>query len=337
MVRINSMAKTTYHNNPALKTILPEWKGNPVINGRFIDPSKKFEGKFSKALKWKTSKSPKAEEKKNDKWRLTVQKGNSFLNQKEDCIVWLGHASFFIQLNGIRFLTDPVFGRISGVVPRYSELPSAISDFTNIDYVLLSHAHRDHCDAATLKKLAAKNNFTLLTSLNTGKLVSGWIDGLKFVEAGWYQQYNLPQKNLQITFLPTQHWSNRYLWDLNETLYGSFMIEVDGKNIFFGGDSGYCRYPAQIASLFPTIDVAMIGAGAYEPSFMMKDVHTNPHEAVQVFHDLKAKTLIPMHYGTFDLADEPMGDPYRILKQLEAEKKINGDLRVLQVGEMMKI
>ena len=330
------MAIPIYIQNSKLKTILPNWKGNPVINGRFIDPHKRFSGSFKKALKWQLSKKEKKEEKKNDKWRLTVRKGNDFLKQKEDCIVWLGHASFFIQLKGTRILIDPIFGRISGIVPRYSELPCAVEDFTNIAYVLLSHAHRDHCDKSSLKKIFSQNNSaTLLTSLNTGKLVSSWIDGLKFEEAGWYQQFDLKEENLQITFLPTQHWSNRYMTDINKTLYGSLMIEADGLNIFFGGDSGYSSYPKQIGELFPNIDIAMIGVGAYTPSFMMRDAHTNPYEAVEAFHDLKAKTLIPMHYGTFDLADEPLGEPYRILKQLETDKKIYGVLKILEVGEKM--
>ena len=212
-------------------------------------------------------------------------------------------------------------------------MPCAIDDFTDIDYVLLSHAHRDHCDYFTLKKLAEKNNYTLLTTLNTGKLVASWIPGLKYQEAGWYQQYNLPVKNLKITFLPTQHWSNRYLWDINETLWGAFMIEAGSANIYFGGDSGGCGYPKQAGELFPDIDIAMIGVGAYYPLFMMKDVHTGPHAALQAFHDLKAKRFVPMHYGTFDLADEPLGEPYRILKALEAENEIKGELNMIGVGE----
>jgi L-ascorbate metabolism protein UlaG (beta-lactamase superfamily) len=332
------MPEIQHTNNPALQTILHGWQGNPLINGRFIDPHKPFSGSFKKVLKWQLSKKEKKEEKKNDKWRLSVHSGNDFLKQKEDCMVWLGHASFFFQLNGVRFITDPVFDRISGVVPRFSKLPCAVADITGIDYVLLSHGHRDHCDKISLRKIVANNpQAKLLTSLNVGKLVAGWIEGLHFQEAGWYQQYNLPQQNLKITFLPTQHWSNRYLWDLNKTLWGSFMIEADGLNIFFGGDSGYSSYTKQIGELFPDIDIAMIGVGAYTPPFMMRDVHTNPYEAVDAFHDLKAKTFIPMHYGTFDLADEPLGEPYRILKQLEAEKKINGSLRMLEVGEVMAL
>jgi L-ascorbate metabolism protein UlaG (beta-lactamase superfamily) len=331
------MAEINFVKNHKLKTILPDWNGNPVANGRFIDLNKRFGGTFRKFLQWKSQRNEKALEKKKDKWRLTVRKGNEFLKQQNDCIVWLGHASFFLQLKGKRILIDPVFGRISGIVPRYSELPCAITDFTDIDYVLISHAHRDHCDWSSLRKIFSQNNATLLTSLNTGKLVNRWVGDLNYQEAGWYQQYDLPEDNLKITFLPTQHWSNRYMTDINKTLYGSFMIESDGLNIFFNGDSGYCSYPKQIGELFPNIDIAMIGVGAYHPPVMMKDVHTNPYEAVQIFHDLKAKTFIPMHYGTFDLADEPLGEPYRVLKQLEAEKQINGNLRLLDVGELFQI
>jgi L-ascorbate metabolism protein UlaG (beta-lactamase superfamily) len=87
--------------------------------------------------------------------------------------------------------------------------------------------------------------------------------------------------------------------------------------------------------LFPNIDIGILGVGAYHPAFMMQDVHTNPHEAVQAFHDLKAKTLIPMHYGTFDLADEPLSEPYFILKEMKQKAGINGDLKLLSVGEKM--
>lgn len=334
---MNVMAEINYVKNPELKIILPGWKGNPVINDRFIDPVKRFNNSFSNVLRWQLSRNDKKEAKKNDKWRLKVHEGNSFLKREGNFMVWLGHASYFLQLNGVRMVIDPVFGKISGIVPRFSALPCLPVDFTDIDYVLLSHAHRDHCDAPSLKALAANNNFTLLTSLNTGKLVADWIPSLKYQEAGWYQQYKLPQSNLKITFLPTQHWSNRYLWDINKTLWGSFMIEADGLNIFFGGDSGYSTYSKKIGELFPNIDVAMIGVGAYHPAFMMDYAHTSPWKAVEAFHDLKAKTLVPMHYGTFDLADEPLGEPYRELKNMQAENAIKGQLRLLDVGEIMQL
>lgn len=332
------MAEISFVSNPALKTILSGWRGNPVIKGRFIDPQKKFSGSFKKFLKWKTAANVKATEKKNDTWRLSVQKGNDFLKRTDNLLTWLGHASFFIQLNDQRILIDPVFGKISGIVPRFSEMPCAVNEFVDIDYVLVSHAHRDHCDKKTLQQLFAQNpRAVLLAPIHTGRLVSSWVRGLSYQEAGWYQQFSLTEKNLQITLLPTQHWSNRYLTDINKTLYGSFMIEANGLNIFFNSDSGYCSYPQQIANLFPHIDIALIGVGAYHPPLMMKDVHTNPHEAVQIFKDLKAKTFIPMHYGTFDLADEPMGEPFRILQQLKTDGTIKDELRMAAVGEVVPL
>jgi L-ascorbate metabolism protein UlaG (beta-lactamase superfamily) len=124
---------------------------------------------------------------------------------------------------------------------------------------------------------------------------------------------------------------------MNETLWGSMMIQTGSRDIFFGGDSGYCDYPKQIAALFPSIDIAMIGVGAYTPDYMMQDVHTNPSEAVQVIHDLRAAHFIPMHYGTYDLADEPMGEPERILVDLNDNKQIIADLHIMSPGELMRV
>jgi L-ascorbate metabolism protein UlaG (beta-lactamase superfamily) len=115
------------------------------------------------------------------------------------------------------------------------------------------------------------------------------------------------------------------------------MIETGSRHIFFGGDSGYCDYPKTIAGLFPSIDVAMIGVGAYTPAFMMGDVHTSPTDAVQVIHDLGAATFIPMHYGTFDLADEPMGEPERILVDLDNNSKIDAHLHINMPGSIFYV
>lgn len=331
------MADIKHLKNEKLPVILKDWKGNPHTGKRFFDPEKRWSGSLRKVLKWQTSPKPKAKEKKADTWKVTTIKHKAFLSSKEDCIVWLGHASFFMRLNGVHIITDPVFYNLSGVVKRHSEMPCEVSDLKNIDYVLLSHGHRDHCDRRSLKELYANNKFQLLTGLNIGKLVSGWLPGLSYQEAGWYQQFAGLKGGLRINYLPAQHWSNRYPWDLNETLWGSMMIETGDKNIFFGGDSGYSAYPVRIAELFPSIDIAMIGVGAYTPDYMMQDVHTSPTEAVQVIHDLNAKIFIPMHYGTFDLADEPMGEPVRTLTHLHSTNQINARLEILDVGAVLTI
>ncbi len=326
------MANIIYQSNPDLPTIKKGWKGNPVIDGKFIDPNKRFTGNFTKALKWKLNGNEKALEKKNDTWLATVESCSDFLNGKGDMIVWLGHASFFIQIDGVRMITDPVFHKLP-VISRFSDLPCDISAFKNIDYVLLSHAHRDHCDIGSLRDLYANNKFHLVASLNTGKFAAKYLPGLKYTEMGWYQQFK-PQahKQFTLTFLPTQHWSNRFPWDTNQTLWGSFMIQGKSKTIYFGGDSGYCGYFKEVAALFPDIDYSILGIGAYHPSFMMQDVHMNPHEAIQAYEDLGAKHFIPMHYGTFDLADEPLGEPYRLISDYKAKRK---DILLPHIGELI--
>ena len=331
------MATIQHLQNPHLKTILDNWQGNPHNGKRFFDPNKPFSTSLRKVLKWQTSPKPRAKEKKADTWRLETVRNNDFLVGTDDCIVWLGHASYYMRLNGVRFITDPVFYPISGVVKRWSEMPCAVSEFMNIDYVLLSHAHRDHCDRRSLTELYKNNKFELLTGLGVGKLISKWLPNIRYQEAGWYQEYKGVKEGLHISYLPTQHWSNRYPWDTNETLWGSMMINTGKKHIYFGGDSGYCNYPLTIASLFPSIDIAMLGVGAYTPDYMMQDVHTNPTEAVQMAHDLRTKIFIPMHYGTFDLADEPLGEPERILRAMNEAGNIKAQLAILKPGELWKV
>jgi L-ascorbate metabolism protein UlaG (beta-lactamase superfamily) len=202
---------------------------------------------------------------------------------------------------------------------------------------LLSHGHRDHCDQASLKKIYQNNQSLLLTSLGLGKFVKTWLPKVNYQEAGWYQQYQTHHPDLKIFYLPAQHWSNRMLWDINKMLWGSFIIQYKNTTIFFGGDSGYSAYTNEIAALFPSIDFAMIGVGAYTPDFMMQDVHTSPDEAMVIAKEMNVKNFIPMHYGTFDLADEPMGEPLRILSAYKAQNKMPFSIHLPAVGEAVVV
>ena len=125
--------------------------------------------------------------------------------------------------------------------------------------------------------------------------------------------------------------------DINETLWGGFVLKSNDKTIYFGGDSSYGNHLKMIGDLFPNIDVAMIGAGAYSPKWFMAPNHQDPENAVQAFKDCKAKTFIPFHYGTFDLADEPLSEPEKILRQLQTECKISKALKLLKLGDVFRI
>ena len=219
---------------------------------------------------------------------------------------------------------------------RYSEDPIALEKLLSIDFVLLSHDHRDHCDKKSLQKLFQFNRPAILTSLKMKDVIGSWLkDDPEIQEAGWYQRYNLFSDKIRITFLPSRHWCRRGATDFNKRLWGSFMIETPEQVIYFGSDSGYGDHFKQIGRVFPKIDVAILGIGSYRPSYMMKESHTNPKEARKAFNDLGAKKLIPMHYGTYDLSNEPMDEPYTWIQELF--KKDKEKLALLHPGEVMRL
>ena len=330
------MSEEKFVSNPDLQTILPanEWKGTPLDEkGLFKNLHHPFAIGFRQVLKWQREKNPFKEQKKTELWQPEIVKDGSFLSNDKDCLVWLGHASFFIRINGVSLLIDPVFGKLP-MMKRYTDLPVDPYRFTNLDYLLISHNHRDHCDKDSYRLVTDLNpRAKVLTGLRNEELLGKWSPKQRIESAGWFQQYNLGEQDLKITYLPTRHWSRRYLHDTNRHLWGAFMIESEGKTIYFGGDSGYSNHFKQTAELFPEIDVAMLGIGAFYPEWFMSASHTSPAEAINAFHDLGAHTFIPMHYGTFDLADEPLSEPLRRINQMQANGEIKKEVRLLKVGE----
>lgn len=322
----------SYTSNPALHTIMSEWSGTPLDqNGLFINYEHPTVISYKQVLKFLLQRNPQRQEKKADTWRIEVHNNEDWLSDPSDKIVWLGHASFFIQLSGIRMLIDPVFGKLP-VGKRYSALPVEPNKLQNINYILVSHAHYDHCDKNSLKLLAANNpQAQVLVGLGLDALITQWVK-IPVQSAGWYQQYQLDEP-LKITFLPSRHWANRSPFDINTTLWGGFMIQSESKTIYYGGDSGHGSHFKKIGDTFSSIDVALIGAGAYSPTWFMGQHHQDPYQAVDAFHATQAKTLIPFHYGTFDAADEPMSEPEKIFNTLHAEDKINKQLKLLKLGE----
>jgi len=328
-------AITSYTSNPALVTVKPSWKGTPLDeDGLFMNYEYPWKLDYGKVLRYIVHRNPQKEIKKHDTWRIPVIKDDQWLTDSADKIVWLGHGSFFIQLSGIRMLTDPVYGKLP-VGARYSDMPVAPDKLLNIDYILVSHNHYDHCDKDSLRLLTGNNpNAQILTGLKLNDLISKWTSN-KIQTAGWYQEYQL-DNGLKITFLPSRHWANRTLFDVNTTLWGGFMIEKDAKRIYFSGDSAHGSHFNDVGELFQNINVALIGAGAYAPAWFMEVMHQNPYNAVKAFHATQAKTFIPFHYGTFDLSDEPLEEPEQILNKLNAEGKIENTLKVLKLGEVFQ-
>jgi len=174
----------------------------------------------------------------------------------------------------------------------------------------------------------------VLIPLNGSRLFSGKkLRKINRQEASWYQEYNISE-DIRIIFLPAKHWGRRGLNDFNKTLWGSFLIIANGMKIFFAGDTAYCEdLFKEIRQLFGDIDICLLPIGAYSPAFLMQREHTNPEEAVQAFSDLGGKLFIPMHYGTYDLSNEPLGEPIVRLRQRAIEKGVENQIKELSVGE----
>lgn len=322
--------KLRYNHN--LSFVRNDIKGNLFKNGQFELRQNNNKLPIKKLVKWVTSSNPQKQEKRNDLFRPEVIRNTDFLTTVTNNITWLGHSSFFMRLNGINILTDPVFHNITPFLKRRHSLPCEINDFKKIDYILLSHGHRDHLDISTLKNLLKFNpNMTVLCPLGFENILKNI--GIKNIqEAAWWQQYDIPQ--LAITLLPAKHWNRRFLNDFNTTLWGSFSIQHSEKSIYFAGDTAYSSHFKEINEFYKTFDVCLMPIGAYKPKYMMEWAHISPDEAVNAFHELNGKTFIPMHYGTFDLSDEPPSEPLKLLRSFAEQQTINGDVKILKVGEL---
>jgi len=279
-------------------------------------------------LKWQIGKK---RIQKREKSHLKIVHTPQDLQSKEDFICWLGHASFLIQVNQKRFLCDPVFGHVP-FYKRYISTPYNIEELGEIDYVMLSHVHYDHFDIPSIRALLKKNPIFLvpkgmdsyLKKINKNSVIHTF---------DWYETYKTSQET-SVNLVPAKHWGRRGLFDTNRALWGGFVITSLQHSIYFAGDTAYDTHFKEIGDRFE-IDYALLPIGAYLPRTIMQDNHLNPDEAYQAFKELKAKTLLPMHYGTFKLTDEPLNEPKEWIEKLQLQypKKITpvsiGEVRFL--------
>jgi L-ascorbate metabolism protein UlaG (beta-lactamase superfamily) len=333
--------QTTYIRNPSFSSVpgTENYPGTPLDQkGLYMNEEYVFLPKLRDLIKWQTSANPYKAEKKNDTRRLQVISRHSLDELPDNAITWLGHASFLIHINGIRILIDPVLTS-SMLLKRQSALPLNPQVFHDIDYILLSHNHRDHCDKESIQLLAKQNpKTTWLCGLGLDTLLlNEWTGSKRIQAAGWYQQYSLDHANLQIAFLPSRHWSRRGLRDTNTSLWGAFMIQSNGMKIYFGGDSGYGSHVKKVAELFGVVNYYIGGIGAFAPRWFMSPSHMHPEEVAKASNELKPINLIPMHYGTFDLSDEPLLEPARLIQQLKDENAFSATLLLPAVGEIVNL
>jgi L-ascorbate metabolism protein UlaG (beta-lactamase superfamily) len=243
-------------------------------------------------------------------------------------VTWLGHASFLVQGAGTSVLIDPALGPRISIISRNAGPGLRVDQLPRIDASLVTHNHYDHLDLPTLRAVSAP----VVAGLGTRPTLKD----LPCTELAWWDRMQVG--GLTVAFVPGQHWSRRGVGDINEALWGGFVVEGGGARIYHAGDTAYFGGFHEIGKRFPRLDAALLPIGAYDPAWFMSSMHLDPEQALQAFVDLGASTFVAMHWGTFKLADEPLDEPP---VRLEADRVRRGlpreRVRVLAIGESIAV
>ncbi len=264
--------------------------------------------------------------------------------QKRGGALWIGHATVLFQIDETTILTDPQFSDyaapFSFVGPeRFTKPAILIKDLPPIDVVVISHNHFDHLDIASVtalneKSLKAGDDTLFIVPLG----LKSWFLGIgitNVVEVAWWA--SVEKKGVQFTSAKVQHFSRRAAFDTNKSQWAGWAIKGKNQNVYFAGDTGYGPDFIEAGKRLGPFDLAAIPIGAYNPAKLMKTVHLNPKEAVQVHLDIKAKKSFAIHWGTFyDLTDEPLDEPPKKLKLAKEEASLQeNEFVVLKFGEAL--
>jgi len=257
-------------------------------------------------------------------------------NPGVDTVTWVGHSTLLIQLDGVNILTDPHWSERASPVsfggPKRVTPPGlSFEDLPPIHIVLISHDHYDHLDVDTVRRLAATHSPRFLVPLG----LKAWFAELGITdvdELDWWQHREV--RGLRLTCVPAQHFSGRTPFDRNRRLWAGWTVAGRSKRLYFAGDTAYYEGLREIGERLGPFDVAALPIGAYVPAVIMKPSHLSPEEALLALGEVRGQRFVPIHWGTFDLAEEPIAEPPR---RLEAEaRRVGFDparLWVLKHGE----
>lgn len=246
--------------------------------------------------------------------------------------LWLGHATLWLRLGETTVAIDPVLGNLP-LYRRYSLLPIP-KEQLRTDVILITHAHYDHYDKASVLYLLKQNPHTIIVAPNGfWRYLKGKIDRERCFELEWWESVMLG--GLFITLVPSRHWSNRTQIDMNKALWGGYVIQNADHTLYHSGDTAMGEHFKEIRERFD-IDEAFLPIGAYRPEPIMRHFHISPLEALQAAEDLGVKTLIPIHYGTFKLSDDTLDEPIEWFETLTQENIYQFKTKVLRVGEIYR-
>lgn len=258
------------------------------------------------------------------------------LSPDENVLIWFGHSSCFIQLDGKRFLIDPVFsGNASPVGGMNTAFKGtdiyAVEELPDIDYLLITHDHYDHLDHETVLKLKSKTA-KVICGLGVGSHLEYW--GFKpevIIERDWHESVAI-DSNFSVHLMPARHFSGR-LFSRNNTLWCSFVLQSPGKRIFIGGDSGYDKHFKEIGEKYGPFDLALLDNGQYNKAWQL--IHAMPEETMQAAKDLQTKRVLPVHSAKFMMANHPWDEPLKRITELSQNSGI--PLVTPMIGEKVNL
>jgi len=274
-----------------------------------------------------------------------VENDGAFLRENADhsvpTLTWVGHATVLVQMDHVTFLTDPTWSDTASPVsfagpPRFVPPGIALEDLPAIDFVLISHNHYDHLDLPTLRTIAKlQPGARFFVPLENGELLRD--AGIRdVVELDWGERRR--HGAVTIHCLPAQHWSQRGIGDRRRALWASWAVTGPDRRFYFGGDSGAFEGFERIGRVLAPFDLAAVPIGAYEPEAMMRPFHLDPEEAVAAALAVGARRMLGIHFGTFDLSDEPADEPpRRFLSAASAAGVEPEDVWIMKIGETRRL
>lgn len=248
-------------------------------------------------------------------------------------LTWIGHATMLVRMDAASFLTDPVFSERASPLPFAGPkrlLPPGVpfDALPPLDFVLLSHDHYDHTDLPTVRRLASLR-VPFVVPRGMSDLVPAV--GGRVIELSWWDSTQVA--GVRITCVPAKHFSGRALTDRNRRLWAGFVVEGPTRRFYFAGDTAYFDGFAEIGRRLGPPHLAAVPIGAYLPRGLMAAIHVTPEEAVQAAIDTGAQRIAGMHFGTFDLADEPLDEPPRRFLAEAARRDLGDRAFVMKIGE----
>ncbi|KKP36184.1 MAG: Beta-lactamase family protein [candidate division TM6 bacterium GW2011_GWF2_32_72] len=249
-------------------------------------------------------------------------------------ITWIGHSTFLIQIAEKNILVDPIFFRPSIIFRRNFPPGISLEKLPQIHVVLISHNHRDHMDAKSLKFIVKRfPGVKIMVPFGDKKNLQYY--GLDGHEFQWWQE--MQDDFVKFTFLPAKHWSQHWLLDKKKSLWGSWMISVNDKNVYFGGDTSYSSHFVEIGKKFDGIDIALLPIGPCEPRSWLMENHLAGDKVIDALCEINAKCLIPMHWATFNFGEDYLEQPIEELDKAWlscVDKTKNISLHFVKMGKI---